>query len=95
MKDIISARTAWNYDNIPSFLFLPKEVAKDKKRPRKSPTDTTVPHMVTVKQLAELTELSQYFIRGLCSQGKIIHVKSGTKILINYERFLDFLNSNS
>jgi len=95
MQNIISARPAWNYNNIPSFLFLPKEVTKEKKRPRKSPTDTNAPQMVTVKQLAELTGLSQYFIRGLCSQGKIIHVKSGTKILINYQRFLDFLNSNS
>lgn len=62
------------------------------KRNKRTPLDTNVPKMVTVKELVELTGISEYNIRRLCKQNVITFIKSGRKVLINYDRFLDYLN---
>lgn len=51
-----------------------------------------VPNMVTVKELARLTHISEYAIRRLCATKQITYIKAGTKFLINYDRFIDYLN---
>lgn len=53
----------------------------------------TAPTMLTIKQTAERTGLAVHYIRQLCLQGKIVYRKAGNKFLINYERFIDFLNT--
>ena len=62
------------------------------KRNKRTPLDKNVPKMVTVKELVELTGISEYNIRRLCKQNIITFIKSGRKVLINYDRFLDYLN---
>ena len=52
----------------------------------------TVPTMLTIKETAQRTNLAEHYIRGLCLQNKIVHVLCGRKYLINFERFIDFLN---
>ena len=52
-----------------------------------------MPKMFTIKKTAKESGLTEYFIRKLCLENKIIFVKSGNKHLINYEKFVDFLNS--
>lgn len=52
----------------------------------------TVPHMVTIRKAAELTGVSQYAIRRMCRSGEIVFIKTGTKYLINIDRFMDYLN---
>lgn len=51
-----------------------------------------VPRMVTVDELAKLTHISAYAIRKLVRANKITYFKSGSKVLINFDRFIDFLN---
>ena len=49
-------------------------------------------HMLSIKELSSITGISEHQIRQLCKTNKIIHIRAGTKYLINYERFLDYLN---
>ena len=52
-----------------------------------------LPQMKTIKEMVELTGLPYTFFRGLCVQNKIVYIKTGKKYLINYDRFVDYLNS--
>ena len=49
--------------------------------------------MLTIRETAERTGLAVHYIRQLCLQGKIIYRKAGNKFLINYEKFIEFLNT--
>ncbi|MEE1009026.1 MAG: helix-turn-helix domain-containing protein [Agathobacter sp.] len=89
-NDIIFARKTPFFDDVP--LFIPSNADKKKTRPKRKPQDEHAPRMVTIKELSELTGLSQYCIRGLCKQGIIKCIKAGTKSLINYEKFLEYMN---
>lgn len=89
-NDILFMRKTWCYEDVP--IFFPTNTDTKKKRPRRTPLDKNIPQMVTIKRLAELTGLSEYCIRGLCKRNEITTVHTGTKILINYDRFIDYLN---
>lgn len=52
-----------------------------------------LPNMKSIKEMAQLTGLSYSFLRQLCLQNKIIHIRTGKKYLINYDRFIDYLNT--
>lgn len=52
----------------------------------------TIPKMVTVKEAAKLTGMTEYFIRSKLRNNEIVYVKTGTKYLINFNLFVDFLN---
>lgn len=51
-----------------------------------------VPVMKTIKEASELTGVSYDYLRKLCLQKKIIHIRAGNKFLINMERLIDYLN---
>ena len=51
-----------------------------------------VPLMLTIKETAARTGLSYDFIRKLCQQRKIVFIRTGTKYLVNYSKFIEFLN---
>ena len=53
----------------------------------------TAPTMLTIRETAERTGHAVHYIRQLCLQGKIIYRKAGNKFLINYEKFIEFLNT--
>lgn len=53
----------------------------------------TIPTMVTIQAAADQTGLSYGYIRKLCLAGKIVFVRSGSKYLINLEKFIDYLNN--
>lgn len=53
----------------------------------------TVPKMLTIRQLAEQTGISEYAIRRMCKNNEITFIKTGSKYLVNFNLFLDFLNS--
>lgn len=56
-------------------------------------TDTSnLPKMKTLKEMAELTGLSYTALRNLCMEKKIVHIRAGKKYLVNYDRFVDYLN---
>ena len=88
-NEVIFTKRAWSYEEIP--IFFPTDTDKKKKHPKKAPLDTNAPQMVTIKELSELTGISQYCIRGLCKHNEIKYIKTGTKVLINYQRFLDYM----
>ena len=54
-----------------------------------------IPSMLTIKEVSLRTGLSQGFIRKLCINNEIVFVKSGKKYLINYNKFIDFLNAEN
>ncbi|MCI8533059.1 MAG: helix-turn-helix domain-containing protein [Lachnospiraceae bacterium] len=51
-----------------------------------------VPEMLTIKEVARRTGLSYDFIRKMCLLGKIVHIRIGSKYLINMGKLVDFLN---
>lgn len=52
----------------------------------------TMPTMWTINQAKEATGLSYEFLRKLCLQKKVVHIKTGNKYLINAEKLRDYLN---
>lgn len=51
-----------------------------------------LPVMKSIKEMVELTGLSYMHLRNLCLENKIVHIRTGKKYLINYDRFCDYLN---
>ena len=51
-----------------------------------------IPTMVTIKEAAKKTGLSYYYNRKLCLEKKVVHITAGRKVLINEEKFINFLN---
>lgn len=51
-----------------------------------------IPHMLLAKQVAEQSGIPIYRIRQWVKENKIVYVKCGKKILINYDRFVEFLD---
>ncbi|MDO4484258.1 MAG: helix-turn-helix domain-containing protein [Clostridia bacterium] len=51
-----------------------------------------IPTMLTLREAAQRTGLSYDHLRKLCLTGKIVHIRAGSKFLINLERLIDFLN---
>lgn len=57
-----------------------------------SESPETIPKMVTVNELAKRVNISAYAIRKLVKANRVTYFKSGSKVLINFDRFIDFLN---
>ena len=55
-------------------------------------TEKKVPRMATIKTASAESGLSYDAIRKMCLQKKIAFIRSGTKYLINMDRFIDYLN---
>lgn len=51
-----------------------------------------IPTMLTIKETSEKSGLPYSAIRKMCLCGKITHIKTGRKFLVNWNRFLDYLN---
>lgn len=52
----------------------------------------TIPTMLTIQETSNATGISYDRIRKMCLQGKIVHIRMGTKILVNMEKFVEYLN---
>lgn len=57
--------------------------------------ENKIPTMLTLKETAERTGLSYYCLRQLCLEDKIIHIKTGAKYLINFDKLIDYLNGTA
>ena len=51
-----------------------------------------VPEMLTIRETSARTGVSYDAIRKLCLRGEIIHIKVGTKYLVNFGKFCEYLN---
>ncbi len=51
-----------------------------------------VPEMKTIKQTAEMFGVSQYFVRKLATSGRINAVRVAGRILVNCDKFAEYLN---
>lgn len=51
-----------------------------------------MPRMLKIKEAAELTGLSYHFLRQLCLEGKVFHVKAGNRYFINADSLAAYLN---
>ena len=52
-----------------------------------------IPTMLSVRETARKTKVSETYIRQLLRDKEIVFVKSGKKYLVNLERFIDYLNN--
>ncbi len=52
------------------------------------------PRMESIAETSKLSGIPAYTLRRWFSEGKIIGVKCGRKILLNVDRLVDFLNNN-
>ncbi len=52
-------------------------------------------HYTTIKETAEITGLSQWYIRERIKAGEIYYLQSGNKYMINLPRLLAQLDSES
>lgn len=53
-----------------------------------------IPEMIPIKEAASRTGLSYDFLRKACIAGSIVHIRAGTKILINFGKLVDWLNTS-
>lgn len=51
------------------------------------------PRMMTVKQLSEQTGISEFHIRRLIKGNRVTYIRTGTKYLVNYDKFVEYLNN--
>lgn len=51
-----------------------------------------VPEMKTIKATAEMFGVSQYFVRKLATSGRIKAVRVAGRILVNCDKFAEYLN---
>ena len=58
-----------------------------------------VPRMVSLKEASKLTGLSELFLRRGFRAGELVGVRCGTssggKILLNFDKLIDYLNSHT
>lgn len=58
-----------------------------------------IPQMVSLKEAARLTGLSELFLRRGFRSGELVGVRCGTpsggKILLNFDRLIDYLDSHT
>lgn len=51
-----------------------------------------VPIMLTIPQTAKRLGLPTHFVRACVLDGRAVSVRAGSKYLVNFDRFIDFLN---
>lgn len=51
------------------------------------------PEMLTLNETSSRSGLPYGYIRKLCIQGKIVHIRTGVKYLVNWNKFVDYLNT--
>lgn len=49
--------------------------------------------MVTLKEASSRTGISYDCLRKMCINKQIVHIKAGSKFLLNWEKLVDYLNT--
>ena len=56
---------------------------------------TSIPTMKTIDETAALLGLPKYWVRQKVLNGEIVAVKSGKRYLVNVDKLIEYLNSNT
>lgn len=56
------------------------------------PVVDIIPEMLTLEQTSKRSGLSYDALRKMCLNNKIVYIRVGKKFLINWNRFVDYLN---
>lgn len=51
-----------------------------------------IPIMLPLKECVKRTGMPYHYIRNLCLNNEVIHVRSGKKFFVNYENLCERLN---
>lgn len=54
-----------------------------------------VPTMITIREAARRTGVSYDFVWKLCRSNQIVYIRAGKKFLVNFEKFVEFLNNGT
>lgn len=54
-----------------------------------------IPRMKTMREVSALTGVSYDAIRKMCLRKQIPFIKCGKKILVNLDKFIDYLNGDT
>jgi len=55
-------------------------------------TADSIPRMRSIRETSEATGMSYHTISRLCKEDKIKHIRTGKKVLINLDMFVQYLN---
>lgn len=58
-----------------------------------SDTIEMIPTMLTIRECSDRTGVSYDAIRKMCLQRKIVFIKVGSKYLVNFGKFVTYLNT--
>ena len=58
-------------------------------------TNSAIPEMLPLKEAAARTGLSYDWLRKACLRGELVHIRCGTKILINFGALCRYLETNT
>ncbi|MGJ4851821.1 hypothetical protein ACH6CV_16405 [Bacillota bacterium Meth-B3] len=58
-----------------------------------SGTELKIPRMASIQAVANETGFSYKTLWRLCKEDRIVYIKSGNKYLINFDKFIDYLNT--
>ena len=50
------------------------------------------PRMRTIRQAAQEANVPEHWLRQAVKDGRIVHVTAGRKVLVNYDKLLEYLN---
>ena len=56
---------------------------------------TSIPTMKTIDETAALLGLPKYWVRQKVLNGEIVAVRSGKRYLVNVDKLIEYLNSNT
>ncbi len=51
-----------------------------------------VPEMLTLREASQRSGLAYEHLRKLCIRNEIVHIRTGTRYLVNLPKLIDYLN---
>jgi len=55
--------------------------------------EKSIPTMLTCRETAKAAKVAEHYVRQLVKDNRIVHVRCGNRCLINFEKFVEFLNT--
>ena len=52
-----------------------------------------LPKMLTIRECADMLNLSYNCIHQMCIDNKVVHIKAGTKYLVNFDNLVNYLST--